>query len=440
MKDKKKDIIKWIVVIALLLFAISFYSKNNFNEFTRSEANLRVSQFKRDSSVKYSKRASYRISSENPNDAMFFKSIKVKKNTPYKVTCMVKTENVVSENNLSGAGALISLVGSTEKSIAVTGSNDWQKIELIFNSKNKEEVEIGFRLGGYVDQCTGTAWFSDFTFEEGETHNDNIWKFACFIFEHTNVTVDGKQINISITNTDVSDIKDTIKRFQETIKESSNRKMTAKCDFFSVKTPISKITYDEEFGYYVAPEDVENSIKSTIEKGDYDHIFIIMRLGNDKYRDDIQINHWIGLGSMDYYGIGYSNIRLPNTSKSYIYRYDERINTYPEEVFVHEFLHSLERTAKEYDYEIPALHDNKKYGYIDNELNGLRDWYKAYMNKTIKGNVGLPEEVFKLKPAKNSDFEYSYKIDVFHEPQNIIDDIKQVFKNIVHNIATITKK
>ena len=53
---------------------------------------------------------------------------------------------------------------------------------------------------------------------------------------------------------------------------------------------------------------------------------------------------------MDYYGIGYSNIRLPNSSKSYIYKYDSRVNTFPEEVFLHEFLHSLERTAEEYGY------------------------------------------------------------------------------------------
>lgn len=40
---------------------------------------------------------------------------------------------------------------------------------------------------------------------------------------------------------------------------------------------------------------------------------------------------------MDYYGIGFSNIRLPNDSKSYIYKYDSRINAFPEEVFLHEF-------------------------------------------------------------------------------------------------------
>ena len=43
-------------------------------------------------------------------------------------------------------------------------------------------------------------------------------------------------------------------------------------------------------------------------------------------------------GSMDYYGIGYSNIRLPNDSNSYIYKYNSRINQFPEEVFLHEFL------------------------------------------------------------------------------------------------------
>ena len=53
----------------------------------------------------------------------------------------------------------------------------------------------------------------------------------------------------------------------------------------------------------------------------------------------------LDLGAMDYYGIGYSNIRLPNSSKSYIYKYNTRINTFPEEVFLHEFLHSLERTC-----------------------------------------------------------------------------------------------
>ena len=56
---------------------------------------------------------------------------------------------------------------------------------------------------------------------------------------------------------------------------------------------------------------------------------------------------------MDLHGIGYSNIRLPNDQNSYIYTYDSRANTFPEEVFIHEFLHSLERTLTEYEYDLP---------------------------------------------------------------------------------------
>ena len=75
---------------------------------------------------------------------------------------------------------------------------------------------------------------------------------------------------------------------------------------------------------------------------------------------------------MDLYGIGYSNIRLPNNNSSYIYTYDSRINIFPEEVFVHEFLHSLERNLKERGYDIPELHDNEKYGYKEERLIGLK--------------------------------------------------------------------
>ena len=137
---------------------------------------------------------------------------------------------------------------------------------------------------------------------------------------------------------------------------------------------------------------------------------------------------------MDYYGIGFSNIRLPNDSKSYIYKYNSRVNTFPEEVFLHEFLHSLERNAQEYGYDRPELHDYEKYGYENERLEGQKQWYTDYMNKEIEtneGNVGLPAEIYTLKPAKNSDFSYSYKMeDVFKQPENIIEEILEIFANL----------
>ncbi len=140
---------------------------------------------------------------------------------------------------------------------------------------------------------------------------------------------------------------------------------------------------------------------------------------------------------MDYYGIGFSNIRIPNDSNSYIYKYNIRINQFPEEVLLHEFLHTLERNAEEYGYEIPELHDYESYGYENEALIGQREWYRDYMNceiQTSSGNVGLPEEIYTLKPAKESNFEISYEIDVFEEPENIIEEIKQIIENIFNKI------
>lgn len=444
----RKTIISNIIVFAILIIALylayQFYQSNNFNGFVRSEANLNTSEFKRDKEITYSEINSYKITSNEFNDAMFSKEVQVQKNTPYKVTCMVKTKGVEAEKNESSIGAQISISDTVERSVAISGDTDWQKLEFIFNSKNRDIVDIAFRLGGTAGKAKGEAWFSDFKIEEGKSDENSDWKFACFIFDNTNVNIDNKQINIQVTNSDITDIKNTITRFERSCNELSQGKMTAECDIYEVQEPITSLSYDDEFGYYVAPEDIENQIKDVINQNNYDHIFVVVRLGNEEYEDDIEIKDWIGLGSMDYYGIGFSNIRLPNSSKSYIYKYDSRINQFPEEVFLHEFLHSLERTAKEYGYEIPELHAYKDYGYENEYLTGQREWYRDYMNKEIatsNGKVGLPNEIYTLKPAKKSNFEYSYELeDVYVEPENIIEEVRGIFDNLFRNLSIIIGK
>ena len=136
---------------------------------------------------------------------------------------------------------------------------------------------------------------------------------------------------------------------------------------------------------------------------------------------------------MDYYGIGFSNIRLPNDSQNYIYKYNTKINQFPEEVLLHEFLHSLERNAKEYGYNIPALHDYEKYGYKNERLIGQKNWYEDYMNKNIEaaeGKIGLPEEIYTLKPAKSNNFQNAYNLEELREPENIIEEIKQILRQV----------
>lgn len=174
-KDKKKKsyigkIIYLIILICLIWVSYKLYDRykiNNFNDFIRTEYKPYVTEFIRDSEIKYGDKNSYKISSKEENDAMFYKEIQVTPNTPYKVTCMIKTEDVKTVKGVSDGGAHISIADTVEKSKSITGTNDWQKLEFIFNAKDRSSVKLGFRLGGYEDNCTGTVWFSDFKIEAG---------------------------------------------------------------------------------------------------------------------------------------------------------------------------------------------------------------------------------------------------------------------------------
>ncbi len=275
---KKGYFIVLAILFIILYFAYQFYQKNNFNDFVRSETNIYKSKFIRDKETTYHDKKSYKIESNQYNDAMFYKKVKVKKNQPYKVTCMVKTKDVEAKEENSGIGAQISIEGTTERSIAISGTQDWQKLELIFNSKNREEVNIGFRLGGYLGETKGEAWFADFSIEEGVSEENNNWKFASFIFKTTDVTINQKQVKLEVTTSDIKDINNTIKFFETSCSNLSNGKMTAKCDVYEIDMPLSKLSYDSEFGYYVSAEDIESQIKDIITANDYDHIFAIVRL------------------------------------------------------------------------------------------------------------------------------------------------------------------
>ena len=150
---------------------------------------------------------------------------------------------------------------------------------MIFNSKDREEVNVGFRLGGYLGDAKGTAWFSDFKLEEGIAKTDNNeWKFACFIFKNTDVLIGQNQVKLEVSNRDIADVKDTIQRFSDSCNMLSKGKMTAKYDVFEIDTPLKSLSYDKEFAYYVAPEDIEEQIKDVIFNSDYDHVFAVIRL------------------------------------------------------------------------------------------------------------------------------------------------------------------
>lgn len=293
--SKIANIIFTIIVLIILYKLFGVYKTYYYNEFTKAEHNLGITKFTRDNDIKYSYKYSYKLESEEFNDAIFYKTINVKPNTPYKLTCMVKTENVKSENGKSNSGAQISILDTTECSKSITGTTDWQKLEFIFDSKNREKVEIGFRLGGNTSDAKGIAWFSDFKLEEGTKDNTNNWNMACFIIKNLDVNIDNQDLKLSMSLSDMEKVKMNIKRFKTSINELSNNKMTVEYDVFEIDEPVKTITYTEEYGYYLDPSDVQDLLMDYIDKEEYDYIFVATKLGDDYKNIEIPVKDWIGL-------------------------------------------------------------------------------------------------------------------------------------------------
>lgn len=289
------DIISIIILMVAVMIAYQFYQSNNFNDFAKAEKNLYTSNFSRDTEITYNQKRSYKIESNSLNDAMIIKEISIQKDCIYKVSCMVKTQDVNPEKEHSEIGAHLSIADSMEKSKSIIGTQDWTRITLYFDSKDRESVKLGFRLGGYDGDCTGSAWFSDLKIEEARRSEDTNWNFACFIIENTNVTIGDQKIKTSMTDTNIEDMNKNMERFKNSCKELSGNNMTVDYDVFNIKEAITSLSYDEENGYYVSPGDVKNLIDSYLEKKEYDHIFVCVSLGDILYPNDVEVNDWIGL-------------------------------------------------------------------------------------------------------------------------------------------------
>jgi len=435
--------ITFIIAICVLIYVYGIYKTKNLNDFVRAEQNLYTSSFSRDFDISTDEKGSYKIESNTFNDAMFFKEMEVQPNTAYKVSCKVKTDEVIKKDTNISGGAHISIDGTMERSKLIAGTQDWTDLTLYFNSGNNTTVDIGFRLGGYDNECTGTAWFDDIKLEKGIVDTSTEWDFVCFIFKNLQVELNDQDYNISMNKNDINQMKNGMERFETALENFSKGKIRVNYEVIEIDEPLTNLSYDEENAYYVRPENVSGILDKYLEQKEYDHIFAAVKLGDLSQNIEIPVNDWIGLGGLNYENMGFSDIRLPNSESSYMYKYVVGVNEFPEEVFVHEFLHTLERNAKELGCERPELHDYEKFGYKNERVIGLKKWYIDYMNHEIKGEngqtYGLDAAVYAYKPVHESDFEYSIEIDIENEPENIIEEIRGLFANIINLLQHITQ-
>ena len=254
------SLITFIILIIILIICFKIYKINYFNGFEKATVKQEGTTFIRDSKVKYLDNTSYKIENTEYNDSTFYKEIEVEPNTPYKISCMVKTKNVECETDGENGGVVIGLLDTTEYSAPITGTNDWQLIEFMFNSRNREKVKISFRLGGNDTNCTGTAWFAEPKLERGIDDKTIEWNVGCFIIKNLDVNIDMQRYNLKTNTDDITNVRLNMKRFQEDCYTFSNGAMKVKYDILEVNTPITTITYSEEHGYYISYKDVKEAM------------------------------------------------------------------------------------------------------------------------------------------------------------------------------------
>ena len=98
---------------------------------------------------------SLRIESQQGADSSWYVDVKVEPDTEYRLSAWIKAENVTG-----AMGGLLNVHGSEYRTPAVTGTSDWRKVEITFNSGPQSVVSINCLFGGW-GRSRGVAWYDD---------------------------------------------------------------------------------------------------------------------------------------------------------------------------------------------------------------------------------------------------------------------------------------
>ena len=106
---------------------------------------------------------SLHISSTSGADTSWFTSVAVEPNTRYRLSGWIKTRGVATRGG--GEGALLNVHelqggGGRVMTSAVTGTQDWTRVEVTFDSGRRTGVTINCLFGGW-GQAVGEAWYDD---------------------------------------------------------------------------------------------------------------------------------------------------------------------------------------------------------------------------------------------------------------------------------------
>ncbi|MBN1938593.1 MAG: carbohydrate binding domain-containing protein [Candidatus Aminicenantes bacterium] len=122
----------------------------------------RRAAFAVDENVFHSGSRSLRISSTDGADAYLQVDVAVRPFASYRLSGWVKTEDVKPG---TGRGALFNIHGMDVLTPAVSGTQDWTRVEIVFETGANDGVSVNCLFGGW-GRATGTAWFDDLSLEQ----------------------------------------------------------------------------------------------------------------------------------------------------------------------------------------------------------------------------------------------------------------------------------
>jgi alpha-L-arabinofuranosidase len=114
-----------------------------------------------DETVAHTGKQSARISSTDGADASFQVILPVKPYSKYRLGGWVKTGDLKPR---TGKGALINLHAMDIMTKAVSGTQDWTKVEVVFDTEGTDALSVNCLFGGW-GKAVGTAWFDDIELE-----------------------------------------------------------------------------------------------------------------------------------------------------------------------------------------------------------------------------------------------------------------------------------
>ncbi|MFO0793392.1 MAG: hypothetical protein U0586_04940, partial [Candidatus Brocadiaceae bacterium] len=207
-----------------------------------------------------------------------------------------------------------------------------------------------------------------------------IWKGKTYYLQH--------EMNYS----DRSFFLQTINRIPDTVYSWAGGNTQIKLTVVISDRPIQSVTVtnegtnDEKANWWISPDDVRSEMDTYAPPGTYDSIIAVFNL--------VEGSIW-GVGSVGTWGsvtngAGYAMVQLPINFQAWG-------STYPEEIIVHEWLHTVEGFYRGFGYAVPSLHDAEKYGYKPDGNGSWHRWYEDYMqNKVWNGTkyVGVPSDAW----------------------------------------------